>query len=279
MGILSPTSGGIRGSTTILTLTAMAIPMIAPDSADDEGFDEELVEDLVAARADGLAQADLAGSFGDRDQHDVHDADAADDQGDHADEHEDDGEGRGDFARRLQNGREVLHRVDGAGGVAALEQGLHGEGGLGHAVAGIRLGVEGADEVVAGVVLDQAEGNEHGLRTDLGLAEGGDALAKDGDDGKGLFADAELASDHRSGRQLPGQFLGDQAAFGSGGLVEIVEEAAFEDEEVANLLEALGDSDQRYRLLLAVDDDAGGHVSRCPRPRPRGADGGRLPGR
>ena len=49
-------------------------------------------------------------------------------------------------------------------------------------------------------------------------------------------------------------------ALGSGALVEIVKEAAFEDEKVANFLEAFGDSDQSYRLFLAVDHDAGGHV-------------------
>ena len=36
----------------------------------------------LAARADGHADADLAGAFGDRHEHDVHDADAADEQRD-----------------------------------------------------------------------------------------------------------------------------------------------------------------------------------------------------
>ncbi len=56
------------------------MPSRPPNEADDDGLDEELQEDVLAARADGEPQADLAGALGDRDQHDVHDADAADEQ-------------------------------------------------------------------------------------------------------------------------------------------------------------------------------------------------------
>src|SRR5690606_27474541 len=45
-------------------------------------LDEELPEDLAAACAKGLADADLARAFGHRDHHDRHDADAADHQRD-----------------------------------------------------------------------------------------------------------------------------------------------------------------------------------------------------
>ena len=57
-----------------------------------------------------------------------------------------------------------------------------------------------------------------------------------------------------------GEILGDEASLGSGSLVEIVEEAAFENEEVANLLEAFGDADEGDGFFLSIDDDAGGHV-------------------
>src|SRR5262245_10790611 len=50
----------------------------AAGEAEDERLDEELQQHVGAARAEGLAHADLAGALGDRDQHDVHDADAAD---------------------------------------------------------------------------------------------------------------------------------------------------------------------------------------------------------
>ena len=52
----------------------------ADEAADDrerQGLDEELGEDVAAARADRLADADLAGPLADRHQHDVHDPDAA----------------------------------------------------------------------------------------------------------------------------------------------------------------------------------------------------------
>ena len=40
-------------------------------------FSEELGENVTRLRADCHAQADFAGALGDADQHDVHDADAA----------------------------------------------------------------------------------------------------------------------------------------------------------------------------------------------------------
>src|ERR1051325_10397145 len=49
---------------------------------DDRGLDEELHQDVARRCADSFADADLAGALGDGDQHDVHDADAADDERD-----------------------------------------------------------------------------------------------------------------------------------------------------------------------------------------------------
>src|SRR6478735_8719783 len=57
----------------------------AADEREGQRLDEELGEDVAATRADRLADADLAGPFADRDQHDVHDPDAADDQRDRGD--------------------------------------------------------------------------------------------------------------------------------------------------------------------------------------------------
>jgi hypothetical protein len=54
----------------------------AAEEAEHDGFDEELEEDGGGSGADGLAEADLAGAFGDGDEHDVHDADATDEEGD-----------------------------------------------------------------------------------------------------------------------------------------------------------------------------------------------------
>ena len=57
----------------------------AADGAERDGFDQELQEDVAAARADGHADADLARPLGHADEHDVHDADAADDERDAGD--------------------------------------------------------------------------------------------------------------------------------------------------------------------------------------------------
>ena len=43
---------------------------------------QELRDDVAAPRAERLADADLAGPFGDRDEHDVHDDEGADDEAD-----------------------------------------------------------------------------------------------------------------------------------------------------------------------------------------------------
>ena len=49
-------------------------------------LEQELQQDRAAPRAERLAQADLARPLGDRHEHDVHHADAADGQRQHADE-------------------------------------------------------------------------------------------------------------------------------------------------------------------------------------------------
>src|SRR5216683_4870788 len=50
------------------------------EKAQHDCFHEELAEDIPRPRAHGHAQADLPRALGDRNQHDVHDADPADDQ-------------------------------------------------------------------------------------------------------------------------------------------------------------------------------------------------------
>jgi len=57
----------------------------AADAGEGDGFDEELEEDFAGACADGEADADFAGALGDGDEHDVHDADAADEEADAGD--------------------------------------------------------------------------------------------------------------------------------------------------------------------------------------------------
>ena len=67
------------------------------DEGEHQRLDKELHQDVTAARADGLQQADLFGALGHADQHDVHHADSADAEGERADDAEQrveaDGEG------------------------------------------------------------------------------------------------------------------------------------------------------------------------------------------
>ena len=95
--------------------------------------------------AQGLAEADLPDPFGDRDQHDVHDPDAADQQRDAGDAAEQDGEGpvhrgRGRDQRRL--------RCDGEVGVGRGGDVVQGQQlGVGLLVGGGRVAPEfGLDE-------------------------------------------------------------------------------------------------------------------------------------
>src|SRR5579859_1542253 len=77
-------------------------PDDAPDQREEDGFDQELDQDHTLGGADRLADADLTGALGDRHQHDVHHADAADEKGDGGDGAEQDGEGLVGRLRRLQ---------------------------------------------------------------------------------------------------------------------------------------------------------------------------------
>ena len=58
----------------------------ATDDAKDERFEEELKHDVAGAGADGFADTNFAGALRNGDEHDIHDANAADDERDASDE-------------------------------------------------------------------------------------------------------------------------------------------------------------------------------------------------
>ena len=58
------------------------MPSAAPSVAERRRLDEELGQDVAAACAERLPNADLARALGDGDEHDVHDHDRADDEPD-----------------------------------------------------------------------------------------------------------------------------------------------------------------------------------------------------
>ena len=77
---------------------------MSPPSTDSVSASiEELGQDVPAAGADRLADADLAGPLGDRDEHDVHDPDAADDQRDRGDPAEQQGQRAADGRRGVRS--------------------------------------------------------------------------------------------------------------------------------------------------------------------------------
>lgn len=60
----------------------------AAENGEDETFKEELKEDIEIGGTDGLSDTDFVGALGDGDEHNIHDADAADEQGNAGDEGE-----------------------------------------------------------------------------------------------------------------------------------------------------------------------------------------------
>lgn len=139
----------------------------AGDDAEDgteegkhNGLDEELAEDIAVLGAEGEAEADLAGAFGDAEEEDVHDADAADEHGDGGD-----------------GGEQAGHGAGGAGGGGGdLLLGLHGEvvGLIG--VEAVALAEEGGDLAageVHGVAVDDLEIDDHGVGAAGDFLKGG----------------------------------------------------------------------------------------------------------
>ena len=73
----------------------------AAEQAQHERLEQELQQDVMALRADGLADADLARPLRHGHEHDVHDADAADEQRDADDAAHDDRHGVREFPRTV----------------------------------------------------------------------------------------------------------------------------------------------------------------------------------
>ena len=95
--------------------------MTAPPPLIRSASNQKLIQDLATWRADGFANADFAGALFHGDQHDVHDADAADEQRDKGDHQKDDGQRERNIFRGAEDRGERLHVVFGAGRMAAVE--------------------------------------------------------------------------------------------------------------------------------------------------------------
>ena len=115
--VASATAAGVTAAGSGLTLPtrkpSVPPPRMPEDAAQDREEDrlhEELRRDVGAARPDGLPDADLLRPLGDGDEHDVHDADAADEKRQRDDADHRHVEHAGELAVER---REVVLRVDG----------------------------------------------------------------------------------------------------------------------------------------------------------------------
>src|SRR5262249_38771853 len=75
-----------------------------------EGLDQELQQNVARLGADGHAQADLPRPLGDADQHDVHDANAANEQRDGGDARQEQAQRPGALLARLRDLGQVPDR-------------------------------------------------------------------------------------------------------------------------------------------------------------------------
>ena len=85
------------------------MPRVTPSKPADAGehdrLDQELLGDVAPLGPQGAANADLPGPLGDRGEHDVHDADAADQERDGGDRAQDDAELASRLLGRQRAGR------------------------------------------------------------------------------------------------------------------------------------------------------------------------------
>src|SRR5437588_12264470 len=87
-GVSKPSGAGSCAS-RVTNAIEIARPMAATECGQERALDEELSQNVAVSRTQRFAKADLLGSLGDRDQHDVDDPDSAEGQrhdADHAQE-------------------------------------------------------------------------------------------------------------------------------------------------------------------------------------------------
>src|SRR5580698_128372 len=206
--------------------------------------------------ADRFADADLAGALFHGDQHDVHDADAADEQRDEGDQQENDRERERNILCGAEDGGEGLHVVFGAGRMTAVKNlsnaaldGIDLIGALG-------LRVESTQDLGAGVVLHESQRNDDGFVFDFGEPKGRDALAENADDREAKFAQTDRAADGIVETEgAIGDFFCDEAHLAALLHVGRIEVAATHDHEAPNGLIAEGDADEIDWALFAASNN------------------------
>ena len=203
----------------------------AAEQAEGDGLDEELQEDGTALGADGHADTDFPCSFGDADQHDVHDADATDEEGHTGDgaEHEGDDAGdTGDFFCDflLVEDVEVIW-VSGGSAVALAQERADLRLGRFHAVGAGDFDVEQLDGFLTGQAF-----HDGGIREDesvvLVVAAETRSLAAElaGDDERDVVNANGLADGIDGTKEFVGGFAADDGDFGGAAYVAFGEHGA-----------------------------------------------------
>src|ERR1035438_7212868 len=203
---------------------------------DEDGFGEELANDIEAAGADGAADADFAGAFHDGGEDDVHNADAAHQQRNGGDGDHDVGEdGLGALLLGEEGGGdgdgEILH-----GMVGGIEDGGDDFGDLDAIGAGLQAKVD-AIEIVLHVFALVPEAVSQGVERDVDdiidvehtaagvLGAGHHLLAEDADHfHPGIVDLDELADGGSVAEEVGLGALAEDADGGAGGVVGLVEE-------------------------------------------------------
>src|ERR1039457_5760410 len=237
---------------------------------DEDGFSQELANDIEAAGADGAADADFAGAFHDGGEDDVHDADAADEEGNGGDGDHDVGkDGLGALLLGEEGGgdgdAEILHPM-----VSGVEDGGDDLVGFDAIGVGAEAEVDAVEVVfhaaalVPETVLEGVEGDvddvvdvEHGWAVVLGA--GHDLFAEDADDfHPGIVDLDELADGGAIAEEVDLGAFAEDADGGARGVVGLIEELAFGEVEAVDdgvgRLDAIEFGDVAGRL----GKDAGG---------------------
>src|SRR4029077_3740071 len=125
----------------------------------------------------------------------------------------------------------------------AAEQVSHLAGHQDDVFGAIRLSVQNFDGIIPGVVLHQRKGHQYRVSLNLGKPEGSHALPESTHNRKTDLPDAQTLSDRIFVWKRKGcQFVRDQADLAVGLLVDGVQEAALEDQQVADDLKSFGGS-------------------------------------
>ncbi len=163
------------------------MPMSAADAGEQQAFPEELRENGASRGADGFHDADVAGSLGDGDQHDIDDADGSEAESDDTHAAQEDIHGGEDDADgvRFRDGVELVEgvRERGIEAVALGNHAMHGDACGGIVVLDGGVVLDRSERILRDVVALEGEQLQHGgdgnedLLVVVGIVAAADLLA------------------------------------------------------------------------------------------------------